>query len=175
MRQRFAKGLQFSGTYSYSNAMGDSQQGGGSPTDPSNRRYDYGRMVANVRHNLVLQGLWAPAFSNRAMKWFNGTELSSIVFANSGYPVEVSAGADLNGDLQLNDRPLFIGRNAVTGPSFFQWDARLTRRIRLSDRYEVELIAESENLTNKFNASCTPEGGCSGAVVRLGTAADSGA
>jgi hypothetical protein len=35
-------------------------------------------------------------------------------------------------------------------------------------------MAESENLTNRFNAACTPESGCSGAVVRLGTAADFG-
>lgn len=174
IRQRFSRGLQISGTYSYSNALGDSQQGGGSPSDPSNRRGDYGRMLANVRHNVVIQGLWAPTFSNAGMKWFNGTELASILFANSGYPIDISAGSDLNGDLQLTDRPLFVGRNAVVGPSFFQWDVRLTRRINFSDRYQLELIAESENLTNKFNASCSPEGGCSGAVVRLGTAADFG-
>ncbi len=174
VRQRFAKGLQFSATYSYSNALGDSQQGGTSPQDPTNRRGDYGRMNANVRHNLVLQGLWAPTFRSSALKWWNGTEFASIVFANSGYPVDVTAGADLNGDLVLNDRPLAVGRNAVVGPSFFQWDCRLTRRIAFSERFELQLIAETENFTNRLNPACTPEGGCSGAVVRLGSAADFG-
>ncbi|MBK9167973.1 MAG: TonB-dependent receptor [Bryobacterales bacterium] len=174
VRQRFGGGLQFSGTYSWSKALGDSQQGGGTPTDPTNRRRDYGPMLANLPHSFVFQGLWAPTFATPAMTWFNGTEFASILFVNSGYPVDISAGADLNGDLVLNDRPLFVGRNAETGPGYFQWDARLTRRVPLSDRYEVELIAESENLTNRLNPSCTPEGACNGAVVRLGTAADFG-
>ncbi len=174
VRQRFAHGVQFSATYSYSAAFGDSQQGGESPQDPTNRRGDYGLMNAHVRHNLVLHGLWAPLFRSPAWKWFNGTEFASIVFANSGYPVNVSAGADLNGDLVLNDRPLFVGRNAVAGPSFFQWDARLTRRIALSERYELQLIAETENFTNRLNPACNPEVGCSNAVVRLGTAPDFG-
>jgi hypothetical protein len=174
VRQRFAKGLQFSATYSYSNALGDSQQSGASPQDPTNRRADYGPLNANVRHNLVLQGFWAPTFQAPALKWFNGTEFASIIFANSGYPVDVSAGADLNGDLVLNDRPLFLGRNSVVGPSFFQWDVRLTRRIPFGERYELQLIAETENFTNRLNPACTPEGGCSGAVVRLGSAADFG-
>jgi len=174
VRQRFAKGLQFSTTYSYSNALGDSQQGGGSPQDPFNRRGDYGRMDAQVRHNLVFQGIWEPTFRSPLGRWFNGTQFASILFANSGYPVDVSAGTDLNGDLVLNDRPLFVGRNAVVGPSFFQWDARLTRRISLTERYELQLIAESENLTNRLNPSCSPESGCSGAVVRLGSAPDFG-
>ncbi len=174
IRQRFTAGVQLSATYSWSKALGDSQQGGAPPTDPTDRRRDYGPMLANVGHNLVLQGLWAPQFQAPALRWLNGTELSSIVFANSGYPIDVTAGTDLNGDLQLNDRPLFVGRNSVVGPGFFQWDVRLARKLRLSDRYQVQLIAESENFTNRFNPGCSPEGACNGAVVRLGTAADFG-
>ncbi len=174
LRQRFAKGLQLSGTYSWSKALGDSEQGGGAPTDPTSRARDYGPMAANLGHSFVLQGLLAPTFQASAMKWFNGTEIASIFFANSGYPIDISAGSDLNGDLVLNDRPLFVGRNAEIGPSYFQWDARVTRRVRLTERYELELIAESENLTNRFNPNCNPTSGCNGAVVRLGTAADFG-
>jgi hypothetical protein len=174
VRQRFARGVQFSGTYSWSNSLGDSQQGGSAPTDPSSRRRDYGPMIAHVRHSFVFQGLWAPSFSNPHWRWVNGTEFSSMLFANSGYPIEVSAGADLNGDLQLIDRPLYVGRNAINGPSYFQWDARLVRRVYFTERFQLELMAETENFTNRFNPACTPEGGCSGAVVRLGTAADFG-
>lgn len=62
----------------------------------------------------------------------------------------------------------------MIGPSFFQWDARLTRRISLSGRYELQLIAETENFTNRLNPACSPEGACSGAVVRLRAASDLG-
>lgn len=174
VRKRFSAGLQFSLTYSWSKALGDSEQGGGALTDPASRRRDYGLMNADVRHNFVAQGLYAPRFSAAAARWINGFEFATMIFSNSGRPITVRAGVDLNNDLVLNDRPLFLARNNVLGPDYFQWDARLTRRITFRDRYQLELIAESENFTNRFNANCSADGGCSGAVVNLGGAADFG-
>ena len=37
LRQRFRQGFQLSGTYSWSKALGDSEQGGGAPIDPTSR------------------------------------------------------------------------------------------------------------------------------------------
>jgi hypothetical protein len=47
------------------------------------------------------------------------------------------------------------------------------RRLVFRDRYSVALIAEAENLTNRFNASCSIAG-CAGAVVNVATASDFG-
>jgi hypothetical protein len=87
--------------------------------------------------------------------------------------VNATVGADLNNDLVLNDRALFRGRNAFTGPNYFQVDLRLSRRIRIADIGSIELMVESENLLNRLNASCSIAG-CTGAVVSRDGAADFG-
>jgi hypothetical protein len=171
--KRFSQGLQLSTTWSWSHAIADSDLEGGSLMDPSSRARDRGNANADVRHNWVLQGLWTPTFQATPAKWINGFEFSSTVFFNSGYPVNALAGQDLNQDLVLNDRLPFRGRNSFQGPRFFQMDARLTRRIRFVERQSLELIAESENLTNTFNPGCSIAG-CTGAVVNRDGAADFG-
>ena len=61
------------------------------------------------------------------MRWLNGFQFSTLVFYNSGFPVNATAGADLNNDLVLNDRAPFRERNAFAGPDYFQVDLRLSR------------------------------------------------
>lgn len=171
--KRFRAGLQLSTTWSWSHAIAEGDLEGGALTDPSLRRRDRGNANADVRHNWVLQGLWAPSFQAKSAKWFNGFEISSVVFFNSGYMINPLAGTDLNNDLVLNDRLPFRSRNSFTGPTFFQLDLRLTRRIRIADKQSLELIAESENLLNRLNAACSITG-CTGAVVNRDGAADFG-
>ena len=173
LTKRFSAGLQLSTTWSWSHAIADGDLEAGALSDPSLRSRDKGNANADVRHNWVLQGLWAPVFATPQMKWFNGFELSAVVFFNSGYMINPLAGTDLNNDLVLNDRLPFRARNSFTGPGFFQTDLRLTRRIRFAERQSLELIAESENLTNHLNAACSIAG-CTGAVVNRDGAADFG-
>jgi hypothetical protein len=44
-----------------------------------------------------------------------------------------------------------LGRNAFTRPGFAQFDLRISRRIPVHERWNVELIADAFNLTNRFN------------------------
>ncbi len=171
--KRFSRGLQMSTTWSWSHAIANGDLEGGSLMDPSSRSRDRGNANADVRHNWVLQALYAPVFQTPAMKWFNGFELSAVIFFNAGYMINPLAGQDLNQDLVLNDRLPFRGRNSVQGPAFFQNDVRLVRRIRFGEKNSLELIAESENITNHLNASCSITG-CTGAVVNRDGAADFG-
>lgn len=166
LTKRFSQGLQLSTTWSWSHAIAEGDLEGGALTDPTNRLRDRGNANADVRHNWVMQGLWAP-------KYFYGFELSSVVFFNSGYMINPLSGTDLNNDLVLNDRLPFRSRNSFTGPGFFQIDFRLTRRIKVAEHHFLELIAESENLTNHLNAACSITG-CTGAVVNRDGAADFG-
>jgi hypothetical protein len=178
LRRRFDNGLLLSVNYSWSKALSDSDFGGTTEgsntlTNPLNRRFDYGPTATDTRHYAVAYFLYAPRVSVSSFSWLNGFEFASMLFYNSGRPINTSAGVDLNGDTVLNDRPLFRGRNDINGPDFLQWDFRLTRRINFSERYSLELIAESENLTNRFNANCSISG-CTGAVVNRDQAADFG-
>lgn len=171
--KRFSAGVQLSTTWSWSHAIAEGDLEGGALMDPSLRSRDRGNANADVRHSWILQGLWAPQFASPLMKWFNGFEASSVVFFNSGYPINALAGTDLNQDLVLNDRVPFRARNTFQGPGFFQMDFRLVRRIRFGEQQSLELIAESENLTNRLNAGCSIAG-CTSAVVNRDDAADFG-
>lgn len=165
LRRRFHRGLQFSATYSWSHSLGESEMTGGALANPLDRRYDYGNLNGDLRHNLNYAITYAP-------KFFYGFELSSLGFWNSGYPIDVRAGVDLNADLILNDRNVGVSRNSLTGPRLLQIDFRLTRRFRFADKHTLELIAESDNLLNSLNANCSA--GCTGAVVNREGALDFG-
>lgn len=173
VRQRLARGLQLSGSYSYSRAKSLGDMEGGALTDPTDPERDWGPSPGDLRHNVSAQASYAPEFDRGPLRLLSGFQFSTLVFYNSGFPVNGTAGADLNNDLALNDRVLFRGRNAFVGPDYFQVDMRLSRRIRFSDAGSIELLVESENLLNRLNASCSIAG-CTGAVVNRDGAADFG-
>lgn len=173
LRQRLAAGVQLSGSYSYSQARSIGDMEGGALMDPSDPERDWGPSPGDVRHTASAQATFAPEVESGGFRWLTGFQLSTLVFYNSGFPVNALAGADLNNDLALNDRLPFRGRNAFTGPDYFQVDLRLSRRIRFSAASSLELMVESENLLNRLNASCSIAG-CTGAVVNRDGAADFG-
>lgn len=79
--------------------------------------------------------------------------LSTIITINSGRPFNLLAGVDenRNGDNPPGDRPNGIARNLGVSPSVATLDMRLTRAIRLKDKYQVNLTLEGFNLFNKVN------------------------
>jgi hypothetical protein len=172
--KRFSKGLEFGVAYTFSHALSNTLGEAGSPEDPTNLRRDYGPSENDARHSLVAQGLYEPRSAEPWLRWINGFELSSMIFYNSGFPINVVSGIDLNNDGVLNDRPLFRGRDDTTGPGLFQVDMRLTRSFTVKERYRVMGVVEAENLLNSTNANCSTAGGCSGAVVNTATAPDFG-
>ncbi len=172
--KRFSKGLEFTVNYTWSHALGNNLGEGGAPEDPSNLQRDYGPLGNDARHTLVFQELYAPRTKLAALRWINGFEFSTVFFYNSGFPINVTSGVDLNNDGTLNDRPLFRGLGDVPGPSMRQLDARLARVFSFGDQYRVTAILETENLLNSTNASCSTAGGCTGAVISTAGAADFG-
>jgi len=129
----------------------------------SDRARDYGNMSSDLRHYFSFRGSYQPHIAFRPLNWLNGFTASTIAMVNSGYPLNPLAGADLNGDLVSNDRPLFMQRNSFRGPGFQQVDARLSRTFTFAERYHVEGMIEAENLLNHLNANCTAAG-CNSAI-----------
>jgi len=166
--QRFSHGVQFSGTYGFSRALSGGEQDGSALSDPSSLATDYGRRNGNLTHSFVFNGLWSPS-----LPYLKGFDFSTAMFYNSGFPINVLAGTDLNRDLVLNDRPLNTVRNSVDGPDYFQTDVRVTRRFPIGGA-TLALILESENVFNRFNPSCSTDSGCTSAVVNVATATDFG-
>jgi hypothetical protein len=83
---------------------------------------------------------------------FNDWKISSVINYGSGRPFSATVSGDPNQDgNDLNDRLPGYSRNAFTGPDYATADARLTRQIRLTERYKLHLSAESFNLFNRDN------------------------
>jgi Carboxypeptidase regulatory-like domain len=174
LQKRLSKGLLFQGSYTWSHALANNLGEGGSISDPTNLRRDYGNADNDLRHYFVGQWLYEPQFKAPGLRWVNGFEISSMIFFNSGYPVNAVSGIDLNADGITNDRPLFRGRNDVRGPGLTQFDARIQRTFLFRERYRLVGLLEAENALNHTNAACSTASGCTGAVVNTATAADFG-
>ena len=92
---------------------------------------------------------------------------------SSGEPYSHETGEDDNQDSNANDRPLGVSRNSLTGPSFFEMGLELSKSIILIPEAEgrvldpaagggyfgrrsgvrMTLVAQAENVLNRFNAS----------------------
>jgi hypothetical protein len=107
----------------------------------------------------------------------HGFTFAPIVEIGSGRPFNILAVGDANGDFQsTNERPAVrsdgslcqvgvdancltgifpangtLGRNMGITHSYFSFDARVSRKVRLGERMNLDIIAEGFNLFNRFN------------------------
>ena len=163
--KRLSAGVEFSVNYTYSHALADNIGEGGSISDPTNLRRDYGNADNDTRHNLAIQGLFQPTFQGAAGRWLNGFELSSTTFLNAGFPINPIAGTDLNNDGVVNDRLPFVSRNSLRRSGLSQEDAQVKRSFEVKDRINLAAYVQAENLLNTNNLNCNTTTGCTGAVV----------
>jgi Carboxypeptidase regulatory-like domain/TonB dependent receptor len=104
-------------------------------------RDDRGLSDNDQRHRLVASG------SLEA----RGFQFGYIFTYGSRLPFNVLLGTDRNLDTNNNDRPLGVGRNTGRGFDFASLDLSLRRRFRLTERVDLQLIAEGFNLLNRSN------------------------
>jgi Carboxypeptidase regulatory-like domain len=119
-----------------------------------NIRDDRGLSDNDQRHRLVLSGtLEAPQESKTSglARLLNGFQFGYIFTYASRLPFNVLLGSDRNFDSNNNDRPLGVGRNTGHGFDFASLDLRLSRRFRLSERVDLQLLAEGFNVLNRAN------------------------
>ncbi len=165
LQKRFSKGIEFTASYTYSHALANNIGEGGATSDPSNVNRDYGNADDDTRHNLAIQGLFRPTFSEHALAWVNGFEFSSTTFINSGFPINPIAGTDLNNDGVVNDRLPFVSRNSLHSQGLSQEDVELKRYFDLRDRFHLSAFVIAENLLNTNNLNCNTSTGCTGSVI----------
>lgn len=119
-----------------------------------NIRDDRGLSDNDQRHRFVLSGtLEAPQERNArsVTRLLRGFQLSYIFTYGSRLPFNVLLGNDRNFDSNNNDRPIGVGRNTGRGFDFASLDLRLSRRFRLTERVELQLLAEGFNVLNRAN------------------------
>jgi hypothetical protein len=124
------------------------------PVDNTNLAAERALSNFDQRHKLVMlavvdTGKGGPSGASRI---FANFQLAPIYRYNSGHPFNLLAGADVNGDRHsTNDRPIGAARNTGLGPNFQSFDMRLTRRIKVTERSELQLMAEGFNIFNRTN------------------------
>jgi hypothetical protein len=172
LQKRISHGLEFTLNYMYSHALSDNIGEGGSISDPTSLRRDYGNADNDTRHNLVIQGIYQPTINAHSWRWFNGFEFSSMTFINSGYPINPIAGTDLNQDGVINDRQITVSRNSLRGSGLSQEDTQIKRYFNFGERFHVAAFAQTENLLNTNNLNCNTTTGCTGAVINATNASN---
>ena len=115
-----------------------------------------GPSVTDQRHRMVVALSAEPRPFHRGHELlghlFNDWKISSVVNYGAGRPVNATVAGDPNPDgNDLNDRRPGYSRNAFTGPDYETTDLRLTKKIRVTERYKLNLMAESFNLFNPDN------------------------
>ena len=126
--------------------------------DPFNLNNDWSAGDNDVRHRIVLSGLWALDFgresSNPIVHFLTtGWSISGIVTFQTGQPYTATINTDLNNDQNFsNDRAPGFGRNTFRLPSFFSVDPRISKHIGIGP-VDIELIAEAFNVFNNKNVT----------------------
>ena len=122
--------------------------------DNFNIRDDRGLSDNDQRHRFVVSGsLEAPQEGSAGglKRVLRGFQLGYIFTYGSRLPFNVLLGTDRNFDTNNNDRPAGVGRNTGHGFDFASLDLRLSHRFRLTERADLQILAEGFNVLNRAN------------------------
>ena len=103
---------------------------------------DWGPTNNDVRHRIV---------SNATYVVPGGIQLSSVISFNTAPPYNTTLGTDVNRDGDNNDRPSGVAFNSTRGNSFSTFDLRTSKKIRLKESVNVEVLWEMFNVFNTVN------------------------
>jgi hypothetical protein len=117
-------------------------------------RDDRGLSDNDQRHRLVVSGsIEAPqeGKSEGFQRALRGFQFGYIFTYASRLPFNVLLGQDRNLDSNNNDRPIGVGRNTGRGFDYASLDLRVSRRFKLTERVDLQLLAEGFNVLNRAN------------------------
>ncbi len=130
--------------------------------DPFNINIDYGRNGLDIKHSFRAAGVYE-------LPW--GFAVSSSLIAHTGVPYPLYINVDVNGDgvsnnghnndrptvLLANGKTVLLNRYPFNQPGFAEWDARVQKDFRITERYHAMLSADFFNLTNRSNLYSNPD------------------
>lgn len=161
VRRRMRNGFYFRLGYTYAKAIDNGQDAlvAGRPATVQNSaspESERGLSSTDQRQRLSVSWIWEPKFFHRDQPVlrtiFNGWKLAAITTLGSGRPINAHVTGDANRDgNDGNDRLPGMQRNSAIGPDYATTDLRLTRRLRTSERWSLNLLFESFNVFNRGN------------------------
>jgi hypothetical protein len=81
-----------------------------------------------------------------------GFQLSPVFQYHSGHPFNLNAGGEVNGNNHTtNERPIGANRDTGLGPSYVDFDMRLSWQHKIGERGTLLLTAEGFNIANHTN------------------------
>ncbi len=125
-------------------------------SDPQNFAADWAPGDNDVRHRIVLSGVWNPEYagltSNPVVQWLTGGwALSGVISFQTGQPYSLTVNGDLNNDGNTrNDRSPGTSRNSQRLPSLLSVDPRISKHLAMGP-LDLELIGEAFNVFNAKN------------------------
>lgn len=153
-------------SYTYSKAIDDASDYAEQPQNPYAARDDRGLSSFDVRHRLVLSGLFDLPIGDEEgnakheqhgtfVRLFSNIELAPILTLESARPVNPLTGLDSNNSQSypLSARPLGYGRNTLSTPPLATLDVRILKAIPMGESRRLDLVAESFNLLNHTNVT----------------------
>lgn len=144
-RVRVSRGVDVRVSYTLSKAIDDvGNFFFSSPQNNFNLRDDRGLSDNDQRHRLTATAVCDLPY---------GIQFSPLFLYTSALPFNVLLGFDRNGDTNLNDRPMGIGRNTGRGFNFMSVDSRLSRTFKFHEHANLQVLAEGFNLLNRTNRS----------------------
>jgi len=164
--KRFSNHFQVFGNYIWSQNKDDGSSERDTDTyfgaqDMFNPKLDYGRNGFDIKQQFKAAGVYE-------LPW--GFAFSSSLIAHTGVPYPVYINVDVNGDgvsdnghnndrptITLNGKTTLLGRYPLSQPGFAEWDARLQKDIRITERYHAILSGDFFNLTNRANLYSNPD------------------
>jgi len=151
IRKRFSNHFSVLGNYTYSKGFdtGTDFNSDYGPQDPTNLGADRGLSEFDQRHKVVMAGVIDSPWTNPILAGF---QLAPIFTYNSGHPFNLLAGGEVNGDNHTtNERPIGAGRDTGLGPSYTNFDMRLSWQHKLGEKAIVQFTAEGFNIANHTN------------------------
>jgi Carboxypeptidase regulatory-like domain/TonB dependent receptor len=158
-RRRMARGIYFRLGYTFAKSIDDGQDALNTVSTVQNSydtKAERSLSVTDQRHRLTFGWSAEPRPFHRdrpALRFlFNDWRFSSLMTIGTGRPVNARVAGDLNRDNNdSNDRLPGVSRNAFTGPDYKTMDLRITRTLKATERWRLELMAESFNVFNRNN------------------------
>lgn len=143
-RGRGRLGLHYVWSSSIAHSMFYADANSGVPDEwwPDWDRFEGGPSDFHQPHRLVADGSVRLPF---------GTQVSAVMIAASGLPVNPITGRDNNGDSYTVDRPVGLGRNSFRGPAQVNVDLAASKSFRLPGTLRAQARIEVFNLLNRDN------------------------
>lgn len=151
VKKRFSDHFTLFGNYTFSKAIDTSTDFNSDygPQDPTNINLDRSLSEFDERHKVVMAAVMDSPWKEKIL---SGFQFSPIVSYHSGHPFNLLAGGEVNGDNHTtNERPIGAPRDTGLGPSYVDFEGRLTWNYKVGDKGTLQVTAEGFNIANHTN------------------------